>query len=165
MTTALDQELAKVAVREKLRRIKHNHRITEVGRFIERLADEIEFYDGPERRSESRRRVVVPVLVMPVDDNFERKGDVFQAVTRDVSTQSISLLSTIPSDLKHLAVLIKSLSGRELFVVIQVCRCDCIGDYYEIAGTFVSTLKIDKKAPRRPIPSRAEPASTFLAER
>ena len=133
----------------------------EVGEFIERLADEIEYYDGSERRTEARRRVVVPVMVMPVDDNFERTGNAFQAVTRDVSTSGISLLSTQDIDAEYLAVFLKTLSGRELIVVIHVCRHDYIGVYYDIAGTFVHTLKVDKKALRRPIPTRAELASTF----
>ncbi|MCH7725532.1 MAG: hypothetical protein IH991_03470 [Planctomycetes bacterium] len=137
----------------------------EVGAFIERLADEIEYYDGSERRTEARRRVVVPVMVMPVDDNFERTGDAFQAVTRDVSTSGISLLSTQDIDAEYLAVFLKTLSGRELIVVIHVCRHDYIGVYYDIAGTFVHTLKVDKKAQRRPIPTLAEQASASLAER
>ncbi len=131
----------------------------EVGEFIERLADEIEYYDGSERRTEARRRVVVPVMVMPVDDNFERTGNAFQAVTRDVSTSGISLLSTQDIDAEYLAVFLKTLSGRELIVVIHVCRHDYIGVYYDIAGTFVHTLKVDKKALRRPLPTRAELAS------
>ena len=139
--------------------LKQPKQIEDVGEFIERLADEIEYFDGSERRTEARRRVVVPVMVMPVDDNFERTGDAFQAVTRDVSTSGISLLSTQDTDAEYLAVFLKTLSGRELIVVIHVCRHNYIGVYYDIAGTFVNTLTVDKKALRRPIPSRAELAS------
>jgi hypothetical protein len=50
----------------------------------------------PERRSEMRQLIVVPVRVQPLDEESKPVGEPFTIVTRDVSTKSVGLIAMSP---------------------------------------------------------------------
>ena len=99
------------------------------------LAEE---YEGPQRRASRRLPVVVPVVALPLDDDFRPSGTTFAAITRDLSTTGLRLFSTRIASSKFLAVELTPSSGQSIQVVLQVLRCKAIGRFYEIAGPFVA---------------------------
>ena len=99
------------------------------------LAEE---YEGPQRRASRRLPVVVPVVAMPLDDNFRPRGTTFAAITRDLSTTGISLISTRAAGSRFLAVELVTPAGQKIQVVLQVLRCNTISRFYEIAGQLVA---------------------------
>jgi hypothetical protein len=99
------------------------------------LAEE---YEGPQRRAFRRVPVVMPVVAMPLDDDFRPKGTTFAAIMRDLSTVGLCLFSTRAANSEFLAVEITPPSGRNMQVVLRVLRCRAIGRFYEIAGQLVA---------------------------
>ncbi|MGO8691059.1 MAG: PilZ domain-containing protein [Thermoguttaceae bacterium] len=95
-------------------------------------------YEGPQRRGSRRLPVVVPVVAMPLDNNFRPMGTTFAAITRDLSTGGLRLFSTRAANSKFLAVELTSSSDENMQVVLEVLRCKAIGRFYEIAGKLVA---------------------------
>jgi hypothetical protein len=95
-------------------------------------------YEGKEQREKARRRLTMPVAVMPVDDGFKPVGVPVLLTTRDISLSGICLLHDQPLWPKYLVV---DLPARNLQnsiqLVVEVVRCRAVGDLFEIAGRFV----------------------------
>ncbi len=113
----------------------------DVGEFLERLECELDCYHGPDRRSESRRRLIVPVLAMPVDQSRKASGAVFQAITRDISDSGIGLLTIRSVTTPQLGLLFQARNADEMMVLVDVTRCRRIGIYYEVGGRFRGVLE------------------------
>ena len=105
--------------------------------FVEDLAREY-FADGPDRRSEPRYRMTLPVQVQPLDDQMQPVGDVFRAVTRDISAHGIGLVCQDPTAARHLMLQLQTPMHDHITVAIEVLRCQPVGFYYDIGGRFVT---------------------------
>ncbi len=62
------------------------------------------------------------------------------AVTRDISTTGLALISTRAASSRFLAVELACPSGETIQVVIRVIRCRPVRCFYEIAGTYFVVL-------------------------
>jgi hypothetical protein len=108
-----------------------------------------ETYQGPERRGTKRHPVVLPVAVMPLDDALRPKDEVFAAITGDLSTAGIRLISTRAATSEFLAIEFTRLDGQNTQVVLRVFRCRAIGRFYELAGELISkSMSSCEAAPR-----------------
>ncbi len=105
--------------------------------FIERLTSGV-FAPEKERRKEPRYSVATIVEVQPLDEEFQSQGDVFQVVTRDISASGIGILDSRPVNCKYLAVQLTSPEGRQMQMVMEVLRCQPMGNIYDIGGKFVT---------------------------
>ena len=111
-----------------------------IDEMVEALAHDLTI----DRRSEERYYATLPTTATMLDDHSEPIGDCFQTVTRDISGRGISLFArrAVGRRLTALEIADRNEQNR-LNAVIQVLRCRSIGDFYEIAGKFVSKVYLD----------------------
>ncbi len=123
----------------------------EAGQFVQRLVHDKTHYRGPERRRCPRYPLVVPVSVMPLDEQFHPTGTLYRAVTRNISASGVSILSQTQFQAKHLSLLLVNSSADYLEVVVRVARCGRIGPMHEFAGPFVAVPERAKAKNRGPV--------------
>ena len=112
-----------------------------VQRNIVRLAERSVYDPNVNRRFEERYCVTLPLTVTPVDSDLQPVGDRRQAVTRDISSSGIALLSHQAPDSSLLALKIMDRDGEtKLNAVMEVLRCSPIGDFYQVSGKFLSKV-------------------------
>jgi hypothetical protein len=111
-----------------------------VDRLIQRLIEEGLYYDGPDRRSEKRHVVAIPVRAMPLDGNLRPAGAGFIATARDISRRGIAVIHSQVLTCPLLAVELADFDGRQIQAAVEVLRCRPVGPYFEIAGTFVTKV-------------------------
>jgi hypothetical protein len=110
----------------------------EVSRLVGELIDKQKKYQGDERRRAVRYPLACPVMAVPIDDQ-ERPGEAFAAITRDISSQGISIYHTRPIHEPYLAIQWTVEEGEQMRVLVEVVRCRPVGPFfYEIAGSFVT---------------------------
>ena len=109
----------------------------EIGSFVQQMAREY-FLDIPDRRSEPRYQVTVPVNVQRVDEDNNIGGETVRAVTRDLSVRGIGLICQDPLHGK-LIVQVECPSGTKLRVLAQVLRCKANGYYFDVGCQFLRT--------------------------
>ena len=107
-----------------------------IGEFVTQLAREY-FMDGPDRRSEPRYRITLPVIVEPLNEELKPTGLRFRAVTRDISEGGIGLICQDPVS-GTLKLEISSPSGIELNVIAEVNRCESVGYYFNVGCEVVT---------------------------
>ena len=111
-----------------------------VDHLIRRLIEEGLYYDGPDRRSEKRHVVAIPVRAMPLDGNLRPIGTGFIATARDISRRGIAVIHNEVLTCPLLAVELADFDGRQIQAAVEVLRCRPVGPYFEIAGTFVTKV-------------------------
>lgn len=109
-----------------------------IASFVERAILHSKYYEGPDSRTEPRYPVQLRVAAVPVDENLERTGEPFMAVSRDISGSGIAIYHTRGVTDKWLALELTTPSGEKMHVVLEILRCRPVGLFYEIAGKFVS---------------------------
>ena len=115
--------------------------------FVERQIRDTQLYDGVERRSERRHLMAVPVLVQPVDAQFNRTGAPFAAVTRDISLRGVGLVHVEPIDPQLLALRMH-LAGEEVKLVVEALWCRALGPFHYVGGRPISRLQSFPRQPR-----------------
>ncbi|HET6325622.1 MAG TPA: PilZ domain-containing protein [Planctomycetaceae bacterium] len=93
---------------------------------------------GTELRRSKRYTAVLEVIVVPLNEHFRPSGLPFLAVTRDVSTGGLCLLHMRPAPSAKLFIQIERPNDSALDVVLNVRRNRRVGQFYEIAGDFIS---------------------------
>ena len=105
--------------------------------FVRRVIDghcpRVEF----ERRAQPREPITIPVLVQPLDAQFQPAGDVFGAVTKDISTGGIGVLHSEPITARYLQITLAAQDGEEMSLLAQVKHCTTVGQHYHIGARFV----------------------------
>ena len=96
-------------------------------------------YRGAERRLEDRHPMMLPGLVVPVDESNQTIGEVSEVVTRDVATSSIGLFHQEPFDEKRLA-LHMHMSGTKVNLIIKVIWKGPMGPFFGSAGWYVDKI-------------------------
>lgn len=108
--------------------------------FVERAIRNSKYYDGPDIRSERRYAVSLRVAAAPVDEQLNKIGEEFIAMSRDISSSGIAIYHTRDVSDRFLALELTAASGEKMRVLLQVLRCRPAGLFYEIAGKFVSRI-------------------------
>ncbi len=114
-------------------------RYSAISRVIERR------HEGEERRKDARIKVNVPVLAQPLDESFRTSGNAFVATTLNVSKGGLALIHTRHVPQPCMAVEFKLPGQQRRQAVIRVLRSECIGIFYEIAGSFETKMGLDGK--------------------
>lgn len=96
-------------------------------------------YSSVEVRSEERQPMMLPAVVVAIDDFDHPLGEVHEVVTRDVASTSIGLLHE--EALKHKRVALRMmLAGAEVNLVLQIVWQSEMGPYFGSAGWYVKKL-------------------------
>lgn len=109
----------------------------EIRSFVSRLAREY-FLDGPDRRTEPRFRVTLPVSLCLLDERFAPLGYEVRAVTRDISENGLGLVCQDPVNAKYLSLQLASPAGEHFSVIVEVLRCRPVGYYFDVGCRFVT---------------------------
>ncbi|MEX2121112.1 MAG: hypothetical protein WD847_16085 [Pirellulales bacterium] len=95
-------------------------------------------------RSHSRRTRPLPLAftapAVALDEQFKPLGEQFTVTVRDVCTTGLALLDTQPIGSKYVAVQLGLGDQAPSQAVVQIRRCDKVGPYYEMAGTFIQQV-------------------------
>ena len=118
---------------------------TRIDSFIQSLSHVLPMasspHTGPERRSEPRFTVATEVAVQPLNGSLRAEGGAFPAVTRNISMGGIALLVKQLLRSPFAAVDFTSDNGLDATqLLVKVSRCEPIGEYYDIGGSFVEAL-------------------------
>lgn len=111
-----------------------------VANFIRRVIRGEKFYPGPERRLSLRYPITMPVKSTPVNDHYEPCGDVFLAVTRDISLGGLCMYHLAPVTARFLELEITNHNDEQLHVLMEVVRCRQTGPFFEVAGRFIGQV-------------------------
>lgn len=83
---------------------------------------------------------MLPVLIVPIDDQNEPIHDVFEVVARDISSNSIGLLQVEP--LKHERYAIHfEMADEVVDLVLAIIWKSPMGPFYGSAGRFIERLE------------------------
>ena len=112
-----------------------------------------EAHAGPERRAAPRHRVIIPVSVIPATADGEPTAAGFRALTRDISTHGVCLLSVRPVESSHMVVQFVTESTGTFTVLVEIVRQNPLGPLFETAGRFLV-----------PIAEEGDAGQSFMAE-
>jgi hypothetical protein len=97
-------------------------------------------YDGLDRRAFQRTAVAVEVRLQPMDSSFAPAGEVFTAITRDISASGVGLVSTRPVKAAFLSLQLPATQNQPPQWVVRVSRCQPMGGFYDVGTSFVTAL-------------------------
>ena len=107
--------------------------------FVERQVRNARLYCGSEKRSEPRHFMAVPVIAVPVDEQFRAIGDPIALAARDISKKGIGLVH--PQPIGHgLTAVQMHLAGEEVNVVVDILWSKPLGPFECSGGGFVAKL-------------------------
>jgi len=107
-----------------------------IAEFVEQLAGEF-FYDGPDRRSNPRYEITLPVYVVPLDEKLRSLDYLIRASTRNISVSGVSLVCMDPIGSPNLAIQFKSPSGKEVTVLAEVVHSKAQGYFHQVGCKFI----------------------------
>jgi len=107
-----------------------------IAEFVEQLAGEF-FYDGPDRRSNPRYEITLPVFVAPLDEKLRSLEYLIRASTRNISVSGVSLVCMDPIGSPSLAIQFKSPSGNEVTVLAEVVHSTAQGYFHQVGCKFL----------------------------
>jgi hypothetical protein len=108
-----------------------------VVRFIKRLISEYRDYEGPERRTETRSCVAVPVTVQFLDQEYRPLGAPFATMTHNLSGGGIGVVHDQPTPTNFIQVHLTLKSGESMNLIASVRHCTQKGNQYQIGARFI----------------------------
>jgi len=105
--------------------------------FIRELIAERRSYAGPERRSESRWEMCLPVTVQCLDDHYRPVELPIQTQTFNLSGGGIGFIHPRPVTCRFVLVQLKSLQGNVMNLMASIRHCSQIAGQYQIGARFV----------------------------
>jgi hypothetical protein len=107
--------------------------------FVKRQVAQQELYNGPERRADLRHLLVMPVLVLPVDENIRVAGQPQAMVIRDVSPPGIGLVHEFPFDHKRIVIQLSYPEDGKL-LACEVRWSRPLGPFYHIGCQVIAKM-------------------------
>lgn len=95
---------------------------------------------GTERRSVERLAVTMPVGIKPLDEQLRPLSYELNAITRDLSTKGVGLVSTSPIPQESVLLTFHPFQGNPFAVVAKVIYCNDLGYYFQIGCEFQAAL-------------------------
>lgn len=89
-----------------------------------------------EKRSRQRYQILREVPAVVLDDGFQPSGELFLVITRDISTNGMSLVHTRAIESGMLALALRGSRGEQIQVAMRVLRCRPLGDYCPVQAKF-----------------------------
>lgn len=127
--------------------------------FVQRLSNRS--FTGVEHRTHRRHLMALPILVQPVDQEFQPQGAPYKVVLHDISTGGAGLLHTRAIKDRFLALELRNSQGTDaetVHLVMEVLRCRSAGPMYDIGGRFITRLDPLNSSPNT-VPSIAKTGS------
>jgi len=109
----------------------------EVRTFVERLIQEVNGFEGDNRRRVPRRPVSVPVGVRPLGYDLEPVGDTQPAITANISAEGIGLWHVEAIRAKFVEVSMASASGAQIAAIAEVRHSSKLGDWTMTGAQFL----------------------------
>ncbi|MGI9473957.1 MAG: hypothetical protein ACR2NZ_20605 [Rubripirellula sp.] len=98
------------------------------------------YYRGGERRSEQRHVLMIPVVVVCVDEDNQPLDEPFEVITRDVSATSVGLFHT--DEIKHDRIAVHMLlAGTEVNLIVSLKWRSPMGPFYGSGGIYIEKLE------------------------
>jgi phage terminase large subunit-like protein len=94
---------------------------------------------GTERRAADRMNVTMPVRVTALDDQLEPLDYHYHAVTRNISTTGVGLVTNNPIRRSHVLLTFEPYHGDVYSVVAEVVYCGDVGYYFQIGCEFLAS--------------------------
>jgi hypothetical protein len=91
---------------------------------------------GTERRTVERLAVTMPVRITPLDDQLKPLSYELNAITRDLSSKGVGLVSTSPIAREYVLLTFQPFQGNSFDVVAKVIYCNDLGYYFQIGCEF-----------------------------
>ena len=112
---------------------------------IRKFVEEVESYymldrsrpQGIERRDVERINVTIPVLVTRLDENFIPMEYQYHAISRDISSNGVGLVTTNPIGLMYVLMTFQPYYGEAFNAIGKINRCDDLGYYFSIGCEFL----------------------------
>lgn len=111
----------------------------QIADLLTKLRGKVVSFEGVDRRAHARYVVAVPTVVEPLDDNFEPAGPPFCAATRDLSLGGIALVHPRPVMTRYIGVRLMPVETAEVRMLVEVLRCNELGNHFDIAGMFIAS--------------------------
>ena len=92
-------------------------------------------YKGSEKRGEDRHPMMLPVLMVEIDEDNSPKGEVFEAVTRDIAESSIGLFHENCLGRSRYSLQM-DMAGVEVNLVVKLIWTGPMGPFFGSAGWF-----------------------------
>ena len=96
------------------------------------------FVGNDDRREVERMNVTMPVLICPLDDEFQKLGYLHRGITRDISRKGIGLVTTSPVRPGHSMLTLEPCHGEVFDVVARITYCNEIGNYFQVGYEFLT---------------------------
>lgn len=98
-------------------------------------------HGGNEKRLEARHPMMLPALVVPIDERNFPVDETIEVVTRDVASTSIGLFHQEPLDPRHKRLALQMfMVGNEVNLVLQVVWRGPMGPFFGSAGWYLDRL-------------------------
>jgi len=114
-----------------------NHPPEKVVSFVQRLVQEVGAPSKQDRRSQPRKAICVPVIVHPLDEQFQPRGEPFSAVTKDISGGGVGLIHSEVIDSAYLQIEFTIPNEQQMSLLGHVRHCTRCGPSYHIGARFV----------------------------
>jgi hypothetical protein len=108
-----------------------------VVKFIKRLISEYRNYQGPERRTETRSCVSVPVTIQFLDEDYRPVSEPLPTVTHNLSGGGIGVVLDDPMPCNLIQVRLTLKSGETMNLIASVRHCTQTGDHFQVGARFV----------------------------
>ena len=92
---------------------------------------------GTERRAVERLSLTVPITVAPLNDDLHPLGYEHHAVTRDISSKGVGLVTTNPVPPSYVLLTLDPCQYKPFRVIGRVAYCNEVGYYYRIGCEFL----------------------------
>lgn len=113
--------------------------VAELSAFVESLVP-MSDYGGREKRNSQRHPFISEVTIQQIDSKHQPVGTAFKAMTRNISTNGLSLISPLFVNAPFLIVVIPHPAGTSKRMLVSVRRSRPFRKYYEAGGQFVTEL-------------------------
>ena len=93
---------------------------------------------GVERRNSKRMPITMPVCVTELDEHFQPTDYQHHAVTRDISTTGVGLVTTNPIGRKVVELTFQPYQGQSFSTIAETIYCNEHGYYFQVGFQFVA---------------------------
>ena len=112
---------------------------SELVAFARRQLVNATLYKGDRRRREERHPMMLPVLVVPVDEDNQPISVPFEVITRDVAATSIGLIHAEQMPHDRIAIHM-TLANTEVDLVVELKWREPLGPFYGSGGDYLERL-------------------------
>ena len=141
---------------------------------VDQFVDALEGGKDPfaDRRSATRKPMMIDVIAVPLDAQLQQCGDAFLSLTRNISHGGIAILCTEDVKSPYLLLRLETAKHRSLQSLVRVIRSRSFYQFTEVSGSFVlkeeetrtsAQPKKSKRAGRRSAKKKSPSQSTKRA--